>query len=208
MGGRTPNTRAVPICTSILAWAKARDEYFSRQVFRTALQGLDRIMEERPEQYNLLARPLLPMVERIDPALVPEVFWHDVASRLPYGNPRALSGNFPTGLITDVVWYDREVAAALLEPIRARIEQTDPTELATWGEEFMAWSLIDPRAAVARLEKVPIPQEPDVRKANCAARFVVGASLARSRESMRVRQSGRARDHLRRKAGFLRRGVT
>ncbi len=162
--------------------AKARDESISRQAFRTALQGLDRLMEERPERYASVSRALLPAIERIDPALVPEILWRYVASRLPYGNPRAVHLNFPTGLITEVACYDREVAATLFEPIRARIEQTDPTELAAWGEEFRAWSLIDPRAAVARLEKVPVPQEPDVRKANCAARFVVGASLARSRE--------------------------
>ena len=36
----------------------------------------------------------MPIVERIDPALVPEVFWLDVSSRLPVGNPRTLANLF------------------------------------------------------------------------------------------------------------------
>jgi hypothetical protein len=30
---------------------------------------------------------VLPMVEQIDPALVPELFWRAIATRLPAGNP-------------------------------------------------------------------------------------------------------------------------
>ena len=78
--------------------------------------------------------------------------------------------------------YDRDVAAALFQPTLARMEQTDPTELAPWGYEFMCWSLIDPRAAVARLEKIPVPQVPDYRKGNIGARLAVARSLARSTE--------------------------
>ena len=162
--------------------ARPRDESIARQSFQTALRELDRLMEERPERYVPTAASLLPVVERIDAALVPEILWRHVASRLPYGNPRAPRAEFPGVLVVELAAYDRQVAAALLEPTLARMEHTDPKELATWGYEFLAWSRIDARAAVARLEKVPIARDTDVLKGNNAARFAVGASLARSRE--------------------------
>jgi hypothetical protein len=139
-------------------------------------------MEERPERFGVVAGRLLWLVEQIDPALVPEVFWRQLASRAPYGNPRADHADGPTIRVADLAVYDREVAAALFEPTLARMEQTLPAELAAWGYEFVCWSLIDPRAAVARLEKIPVPQVPDYRKGTIAARLVVGGSLARSLE--------------------------
>ncbi len=60
----------------------------------------------------------------------------------------------PSNLVMLLGWYDREVAAALFEPVRAQIEQTDDRELAVWGNQFLSWSIFDPRAAVARLEQV------------------------------------------------------
>ncbi len=137
-------------------------------------------MEERPEGNRLPAGDLLWLVEQIDPALVPDVFWRTIASRAPYGNPRDDRADHFNVRVAELAVYDREVAAALFQPALARMEQTDPTELASWGSEFVAWSLIDPRAAVARLEKIAVPQVPDLRKGNITARLVVAASLARS----------------------------
>ena len=95
-------------------------------------------------------------------------------------------------MIEELAAYDREVAAALLQPALARMETTDPKELAAWSYEFLAWAQIDPRAAVARLEQTPIPEDPGtVREANIA-RFVVGHSLARTRaERWRARHDER-----------------
>ncbi len=70
--------------------ARARDESISRQAFRTGLHDLDQMIDEHPDRYVNEALSLLPVVEGIDPALVPEVLWRHVASRLPYGNPRAI----------------------------------------------------------------------------------------------------------------------
>ena len=160
--------------------AKDRDETISRQSVRLALQALDRVMEESPEKYMNAAGRLLSVVEQIDPALVPEVFWRHVASRLPYGNPRLSRADGSAYLIADIAVYDRDVAAVPLAPTLARMKQSEPKELATWRFEFLAWSLIDPRAAVARLEQTPIPQDlSSLRSRNCA-RFDVAASLART----------------------------
>ena len=43
--------------------------------------GSTSCMQEKPEQHQAHTRNVLPVVERIDPALVPEFFWRDVASR-------------------------------------------------------------------------------------------------------------------------------
>jgi hypothetical protein len=43
--------------------------------------------------------------------------------------------------------------------VRTEIEQADDRELADWGIQFLAWSLLDPRAAVARLEQLPISKD-------------------------------------------------
>ncbi|HZW33300.1 MAG TPA: hypothetical protein VFF52_21460 [Isosphaeraceae bacterium] len=102
---------------------------------------------------------VLPLVEQIDPALVPELFWRAVAARLPIGNPGVVRQEvYNAVLVPLVAWYDREVAQVLFQPVRAQIEHTDNLELAgsSWADAFLGWSLLDPRAAVARLEKVPV----------------------------------------------------
>ena len=178
-----------PQCYFYLALgAKARDQAISRQSFRAGLQGLDRIMDERPERYNLTAARLLPVVEQIDPALVPEIFWRHIASRQPYGDPRTSHAAFPGPLVEELAAYDREVAAALFAQTLARMEQTEPKELATWGWEFLAWSAIDPRVAVARLERTPIALDGRQPITSISARIAVAKSLARTRTALACRR--------------------
>ncbi len=107
---------------------------------------------------------------------MPEVFWRYVASRPPSANPRTISVYSPTDLIRRLALYDREVAAALFESSRHRIEHTEDRELATWSSEFEAWSSFDPRAAVARLEKIPVGADPSPND----ARIRVASSLGLS----------------------------
>ena len=97
---------------SLALGAKARDPSASQRALETGLQGLDRIMRERPERYQMFVGTLLPAVERIDPALVPEMLWRDVASRPPIVDPRVGHGYSPTRLVAQLAWYDRQVAAA------------------------------------------------------------------------------------------------
>jgi hypothetical protein len=136
----------------LAAGLKTRDPEAARQAFQTAMQGIDRLMADD----SLLLEPeevLLPLVEQIDPALVPEYFWRLVAMRPSIGNPRSVD-EFSAALRTALLaWYDREVAAALFEPVRAWMEHTDNLDRAFMG--FEAWSVFDPRAAVARLERMP-----------------------------------------------------
>ncbi len=99
--------------------SKTRDETASRRAVQLGVQGIDRQLREQPERYLAHAGTLLPIVERIDPALVPEILWLDIASRLPTGNARMRQAYSPGGLIARLAWYDRDVAAALFEPSRA-----------------------------------------------------------------------------------------
>ena len=90
---------------------------------------------------------------------------------------RARSATIPRAdLIQHLAWYDREVAAALFEPSRDRIEHTEDRELATWSSEFEAWSSFDPRAAVARLEKLPVAADPSPNDARIRVANLLGLS--------------------------------
>ena len=164
--------------------SKARDASASREAFQAGLDGIDRQLRERPELYLPDAGTLLPIVERIDPGLVPEIFWRDVSSRLPAGNPRKLGNDSPSYLITHLAWYDREVAAALFEPSRARMSSPGDDVAAPSDIElamaYWAWSIFDPRAAVAQLEKLPI--DPKLPNNAIRARSAVAKSLAQNHD--------------------------
>jgi hypothetical protein len=136
---------------------KPRDPAGADRAFQTALRGIDRLMKDGTEFSAMMGFRgiVLPLVEQIDPALVPELFWRTVATRPPTGNPRSDPDPYPTYLARLLGWYDRDVASVLFEPVRDRMEHLDDVALAR-AQEFRAWSIFDPRAAVARLEQVPI----------------------------------------------------
>ena len=103
---------------------------------------------------------LLPLVEQIDPALVPEYFWRILATRRPAGNPRSTEDIYSAELVNLLAWYDRDVAAALFEPLRIRWNgRTTKSLLTTLGALWNGHSST-PRAAVARLEQVPFSLNP------------------------------------------------
>ena len=62
----------------------------------------------------------------------------------------------PMPLVECIAWYDRALAAAMLEPTLAHMDKISDAELLGWDWAFETWTLIDPRAAVARLEKIPM----------------------------------------------------
>ncbi len=74
---------------------KANDAPASHRALDELLLAMDGLMKERPEQLQTGFRNLLPIIERIDPALVPEVFWRYVASRPPSANARHDQRLFP-----------------------------------------------------------------------------------------------------------------
>jgi hypothetical protein len=87
-----------------------------------------------------------------------------------------------SSLVALLAWYDRDVAAVLFEPVRDQLERTKESALARASAEFLSWSILDPRAAVARLEKVPVSPKLDL-----------DADSARQRVSKSLRLSHEAR---------------
>ena len=135
----------------------SRDKDAAQRAFQNAMRGMDRLMKQPGAvQRGGVRWILLPLVEQIDPVLVPEYFWHVIAMRRPASDPRSARDFFSGRLVALVACYDREVAAALFEPVRDQLEKTDDRELADDSVDFLGWSILDPRAAVARLEQVPI----------------------------------------------------
>ena len=154
---------------------KPRDPAAAERAFWKAIQGIDRQMEEGVE-FPVTLGPswvLLPLVEQIDPTLVPELFWRGVAARPPIGNPRTLFHRTPTGLALLLGWYDREVAAAVFEPVRTVLEQTDEHTVADHEREFQSWSIFDPRAAAARLEQLPVTMESGAQGSRCPDTWIL-----------------------------------
>ena len=134
---------------------KARDPAAADQAFWEGIREIDRLPADKADDLALRdsggIATLLPLVEQIDPTLVPEVFWRTVAGRPPTGNPRSFNDESLSDLVMLLGWYDRDVAAAVFEPVRHQMEQTDERELPPWTL-FRNWSLFDPRAAVASIE--------------------------------------------------------
>ncbi len=176
--GKIPGIGQLPEVPVYVALAeKDRDGTASRRSLEDGLRLIDRLMQERPEQLqDRRAGSLLPVVERIDPALVPEVLWRYVAARPPFANPRMVSTYSPSALIQHLAWYDREMAAALFETSRDRIDHTEDRELVTWFSEFEAWASFDPRAAVARLEKLPVGPDVSTNDARIHVASLLGLS--------------------------------
>ena len=52
--------------------AKTRNESAARQAFDIGVQGIDRILRERPERYLIIGGSVLPTVEQIDPCWSPK----------------------------------------------------------------------------------------------------------------------------------------
>ena len=155
------------------------------EAFWKGIQGIDRLLEEGSDYLAMQvkggAAALLPLVEQIDPTLVPEVFWRTVAARPPVDNPRALNDGSLSVLVQFLSWYDREAAAAVFESDRGQMEQADDRELATRVNWFRSWLLLDPRATVARLEQLRATTDLDA-KAILDLKESVGLSLGRSYE--------------------------
>jgi hypothetical protein len=164
---------------------KSRDPAAATQAFRTAMHGIDRVANESGGYSSVLGGRdvLLPMVEQIDPALVPEYFWRVVAARPSIGDPRTQGEMASASLALLLAWYDRQVAAVVLEPLRSALARTDDRDLAGagWAVPFQAWSILDPRAAAARLAQMPIAPTFDSRPD--IARQRVAQLLALPREA-------------------------
>ena len=162
---------------------KGRDPAAAEAAFWEGIKGIDRLLEKGSQYLAMKIEggpaALMPLVEQIDPSLVPEIFWRALAARPPVDSPRALDDRSLRRLAVLLVWYDREIAAAVFETDRVMREQTGDPVLARRLPEFSSWVLWDPRAALAEIDQLRATNDQDAR-AILRLRESVGAVLGRS----------------------------
>ncbi len=177
-------------CLYLACGLKKRDPAAAEAAF---WKGIGRI-EEGTDYLNLTMQywgrvvssgpgELLPVVEQIDPTLVPEVFWRALTARLPIDDPRSLNDRSLSQLVLLLAWYDRAAAEAVFETDRAIRERTDDRDLASMRSQFLSWLLLDPRAAVAGIEQLRATPDLDA-KAILDLRENLGLRLGRSYEDL------------------------
>jgi hypothetical protein len=148
-----------------------------------ALREIDSI-DLRDPYHQFDANPavsILPLVERISPDRVAEVFWRAVAMHAPGNDPRADFGT-DHPLISEAMLlsrYDREVAATLFEPIGAYV-RSQPMR---GGQDIIigvlhALACLDPRNAVAVVESLPPARTLNIGEPTNYARYDLAELLA------------------------------
>lgn len=163
----------------------ARDPGAAIEAFWKAIAGIESRMKEGSNDpaVRRFSWILLPLVEQIDPALVPEIFWRGLAIRPSLMGDLRFSDTWTLSRLSGLLsWYDREVAVALFKPVGALLEQADDSELEELRSVILDWSMIDPRAAVARIERVPLTEQ--LNRFSDFARLDVGQSLATPTKSL------------------------
>ncbi len=155
--------------------------------FEQALREIESIVSE--DAYRRFdANPavsILPIVERIAPDRVAEVFWLGVALHAPGEDPR---NDFGWGhpLISESMLssrYDRDVAATLFEPIAAYVRSRALRE----DEDIIvgilhALACLDPKNAVAVVERMPAARTLSIAEPTNSARYYLAEILAQPPE--------------------------
>ena len=156
----------------------------ARDLVRQALAELDRVHDpsDMPRLYLITAD--MPLVESIDPGLVPELFWRAVADMPAADDPRVEYGR-DDGLRQALLLarYDRQVAAALYEPA-ARASSRRGTDAGQMIPlEVMLLAVLDPLRAVAAVEAMPEPANLETTGPNWS-RIILSDQLGRDDEML------------------------
>jgi hypothetical protein len=132
----------------------------------------------------ILAAALLPVAERVDPALVERYFWRALALRSPRGLRPAENDDaqiVPAALAIFISRYDRETARALVSPIAAQIQALTISEN-EWIAKI-AWAalaVVDVEWAQSLIDSLPDAPNKSLRAAKNVARRCVAGALAPS----------------------------
>jgi hypothetical protein len=147
-----------------------------------ALRELDSIDHQNTSPYDAnAAGSILPMVERIAPDRVAEVFWRSAAVHAPLDDPRSDFGRddpLPAEALL-LSRYDRDVAATLFEPVAAFVRSRSLRD----GNDIipvvlLSLACLDPRTAVGVVESLPPAQTLGVNERTNWARITVAETLA------------------------------
>jgi protocatechuate 3,4-dioxygenase beta subunit len=126
-----------------------------------------------------VAAALVPVAERIDPALVPEFFWR-AASFRGSSKPQMRAATMPDTLLALLLArYDRDAAMVLLRPILDRGPTAEDVKMTSVVQALAA---IDPPRAAALVES--LPDDPDLglnpfKNGKKSARLDLAAFLGR-----------------------------
>jgi Carboxypeptidase regulatory-like domain len=120
-----------------------------------------------------VAAALLPVAERVDPKLVPELFWRAVSLHAPRPGVEARSDALLALLLAR---YDRDVARTFFEPIAARALASNESDLAPL---LAASAILDPLLAVRLVEALPEAPDLTFHQPKNEARLALAAALAR-----------------------------
>jgi hypothetical protein len=171
-----------------------RDKAAARDALQQGLDHVDPLMEDplddsRARSFLQIA---LEVVDRIDPALAADVFWRYLSTRPSSFDPR-IPWEASSLVISHVAMYDRYLARALFEPIRAKMVRAEDSEPGAVQLNFEDWTLLDPSEAIAAALKLPI--NPDRLDQLSSARLQVAAALT-NRDRRRYTRSGGILDFL------------
>ena len=167
--------------TRACAWASVavglaeKDKAGSSEALDRAIEEIDRLRESGPGPETVYiingirlmpptnpAAQILPVVERIAPDRLAEVFWRAVAlhPRIEPNREDLLQTSYMGHECTLLARYDRDVAAVLFEPMSTYLHSTAASQasLAFVNSTIMAEGCIDPRAAVALIESLTRPE--------------------------------------------------
>jgi RNA polymerase sigma-70 factor (ECF subfamily) len=198
----SPAIRACAWAYMGLGLAK-KDEAGAAEAIDRTIQELDRLRESAPGPepggggflhlyWTNPAVVLLPVVERVAPERLAEVFWRAVALHTPIKTDRAdqLQRSNIGFECTLLAQYDRQVAAAILQPIisylRSLAARTAPP--AEWDPSVIAaLGYIDPGSAVALIESVTPPRDSRRSDSTHQARLRLAEVLALPRDNRWMR---------------------
>src|SRR6185312_332513 len=120
-----------------------------------------------------VAAALLPVAERIDPKLVPELFWRAISFHAPRPGVEIRSDAVFALLLAR---YDRPLARAFFEPLADRALASGETDL---GPLVAAAAILDPFRAVRLIEELPEAPDLTFHHPKNEARLALAAALVR-----------------------------
>ena len=126
-----------------------------------------------PHDPAAVAAALLPVAERIDPKLVPELFWRAASLHVPGPSSEVRSG---AAFALLMARYDRSVALAIFEPLAARTLASPEAHLEPL---IAAAAALDPDLAARLVDEIPDAPDLAFHHPKNEARLALAAALAR-----------------------------
>ncbi len=192
LAGRMKDYRAKARALGVMALALKADRAVAVGLVREAFAMLERAVDEGQDMWNGLgaagaaAAGLLPIVEQVDPRLVPEALGRTLALRPPLRGSDtrdAIAALSDAQVAAAVARYDHVAARAVLDAcagdlLTQILGATDSDSGFYVGLLFDAAAFVDPDRAVALLDRLPEPADPAMSRPRNNARLRIARVLA------------------------------